>query len=97
MEWWECMISTDFCVASKDEKCVISWFHPSCWIVFLYTFREKAAAVNQRPQMFLKSVRKKSQGAVQSAEFSCQSTLQTHHKKHSEVHLALRCCCCWDG
>ncbi len=54
MEWWECMISTDFCVASKDEKCVISWFHPSCWIVFLYTFREKAAAVNQRPQMFLR-------------------------------------------
>ncbi len=45
---WECMISTDFCVASNDEKRVIGWFHPSCWIVFLYTFGEKAAAVNQR-------------------------------------------------
>lgn len=48
------MISTDFCVASKDEKCVISWFHPSCWTVFLYTFGGKAAAVNQRPQMLLR-------------------------------------------
>lgn len=37
------------------------------------------------------SVRKQSQGAVQSAEFSCQSTLQTHHMKHCEVDLALRC------
>jgi len=53
--------------------------------VFLYTFGQATAAVELEDSQ---SVRKQSQGAVQSAEFSCQSTLQTHHKKHTHTHTS---------
>lgn len=40
----------EFRLASKDERYVMR-FHPGLWIVFLYTFGETTAAVEQRPQM----------------------------------------------
>lgn len=61
------------CLASKDERYVMR-IHPGLWRVFPNTFVETPAAVEQLEDS--QSVRKQSHGAVQSAEFSCQSTLQ---------------------